>query len=160
MKNFKNIFTIALFVLGFANVVQAQSNNSSQQVSVNVAEIDVISISGNVAFTFSQATAGKSLDSVTGSASWSVSTNGRNRKITAELDSDLPKGLDLKVGMEAPNGAHSTGMKELSAKPKHLIQNLTSVSQSGMAINYEVTAKVDVASSSYARTILFTITKN
>lgn len=160
MKSVNSTLALALLVFGFTNAIQAQSNRTSQQIRVAVAEVDVFSCLGKVSLTFPQTSSGSGIESATGTATWFVSTNGNNRKITAELDSDLPEGLDLKIGMEAPIGVKSTGMKSLSAQPTRLIQNLTNSRQSGMTISYMATATTHVLSNSYHRTVIFTITMN
>ena len=96
MKRFFSFFALALFA---TTASFAQSNVATQQVSINVAEIAVIAVQGNVSMTINQATAGQAPDAATASATYAVTTNGTQKKITAELDTDMPTGLTLSLIM-------------------------------------------------------------
>ena len=157
MKRFFSFFAAALFL---TTASFAQSNVSTQQVSINVEEIDVISISGSVNMTINTATAGEAPDAATASATYAVTTNGKNRKISAELDQDMPEGLTLYAEMSAPGDASSKGKVELSGKAKDLIHKLTKVNASGLSLAYEAVATVDADPDNVTRTVTYTITKN
>lgn len=156
----KRFFSLALASLLFTSVAFAQSNASTQQVSINVEEIDVISISGSVNMTINQATAGQAPDAATASATYSVTTNGKNRKISAELDQDMPEGLTLFAEMSAPGDSKSKGKVELGNKSKDLVHKLTKVNAAGLALNYEAVATVDADPDNVVRTVTYTITNN
>jgi alpha-L-arabinofuranosidase len=157
MKRFYSFFALALFAV---TASFAQSNVATQQVSINVSEIAVIAVQGNVSMTISQATAGQAPDAATASATYSMTTNGTQKKITAELDSDMPTGLTLNATMAAPKGAKSSGKTELSGKAVDLVTNVTKVRGSGLSLAYEAVATVDADPENVTRTVTYTITNN
>lgn len=156
----KRFFSLAIASLLLTSASFAQSNASTQQVSINVEEIDVIAITGSVNMTINQATAGQAPDAATATASYSVTTNGKNRKISAELDQDMPDGLTLYAEMSAPGDSKSKGKVELSDKSKDLVHKLTKVNASGLSLAYEAVATVDADPDNVVRTVTYTITKS
>jgi len=156
----KRLFTLSLIALAFATTTYAQSNVASQQVSINVAEIAVIAVQGNISMTINSATAGQAPDAATASATYAVSTNGTQKKISAALDVDMPTGLTLNATMDAPNGANSQGKQSLSQSSIDLVTNISKVRGSGLGLAYEAVATVDASPDSYVRTVTYTITNN
>ncbi len=125
-----------------------------------VSEIAIIAVQGNVSMTINQATAGQAPDAATASATYAVTTNGTQKKITAELDSDMPDGLTLNATMAAPSGASSAGKTELSDKAVDLVTNVTKVRGSGLSLAYEAIATVDADPDNVSRTVTYTTTNN
>lgn len=156
----KRFFSIALASFFFASLSFGQANVATQQVSINVADIAVIAVQGNVNMTINAATAGQAPDAATASATYALTTNGKNMKISAELDQDMPDGLTLYAEMGAPNGAKSKGKVALSDKGKDLVQQVTKVNASGLSLNYEAVATVEAEVANVVRTVTYTITKN
>ncbi len=156
----KNVTTFALALIFAASTAFAQSNTATQNVSINVAEIAVIAVTGNVSMTINAATAGQAPDAATASSSYNLTTNGEDKKITAELDSRMPKGLTLKATMAAPEGAESEGKMTLSDRAVTLVSDISQVRGSGLSLNYEAVATVDAEPDSYTRTVTFTITSS
>ena len=156
----KNILILALFALTLVSTASAQSNKASQQVAINVAQISVIAVQGNINMVIASATAGQAPDAATASATYSVTTNGKNQKISAQLDRAMPTGLSLFATMEAPSKAKSNGKVSLSNKASDLVTSITSVNQSGLALSYEAVATVDATPDNVVRTVTYTITNN
>ena len=156
----KNILTLALIAFAFVSTAAAQSNTASQQVAINVAEISVISVRGEINMTIASATAGQAPDAATASASYAVSTNGKNQKISAKLDQKMPEGLSLFATMEAPSKASSNGKVELSDKSSDLVTKISNTNQSGLALSYQAVATVDATPDNVSRTVTYTITTN
>ena len=152
-------FFLALAALLFANSASAQSS-AQQQVTVEVAEIAVIAVQGNVQMTINQATPGQNPDPVSASATYSVSTNGANKKITAQLNRNMPTGLTLEAALGAPTTGRSRGTKTLSRQAVDLVTGITRVRGNGLSISYTATATVDARPDTYARTVTYTITNN
>ena len=73
-----------------------------KEVEINVSEINVIAVQGEISMTISQATAGQAPDAATDAGTYALTTNGTKKKITAELDEDMPTGFDV----ECEHGAH------------------------------------------------------
>lgn len=156
----KKFFTTTFALIALASTSFAQSNVASQQVSINVAEIAVIAVTGNVSMTINAATAGQAPDAATASSTYNVTTNGTNKKITAELDLAMPTGLTLSATMAAPSGASSAGKQALSATAVNLVTGITKVSGTGLSLAYEAVSTVDATPDNYARTVTYTITNN
>ncbi len=157
MKRFFTLFALALIA---SSTAFAQSNVATQQVSINVSEIAIIAVQGSVSMTINQATAGQTPDAATASATYAVTTNGTQKKITAELDSDMPTGLTLNATMAAPSGASSAGKTTLSSSAVDLVTNVTKVRGNGLSLAYEAIATVDADPENVSRTVTYTITNN
>lgn len=156
----KRYYALLAFALLTTTAAYAQSNVATQQVSINVSEIAVIAVTGNVSMTINQATAGQAPDAATASATYAVTTNGTQKKITAELDQDMPNGLTLNATMAAPSGASTAGKTALSSDAVDLVTNVTKVRGSGLSLAYEAVATVDADPDNVTRTVTYTITNN
>ncbi len=156
----KKYFAIALALIAFNTKTFAQSNVASQQVSINVAEIAVIAVSGNVSMTINTASAGQAPDPTTSSSTYNVTTNGTNKKITAELDHAMPAGLTLSATMAAPSGASSAGKQALTGTAVNLVTGITKVRGNALSLSYEAVATVAAQPDNYSRTVTYTITNN
>ena len=156
----KNIFTFALLALAFVSTASAQSNKASQLVSIDVAQISVIAVQGEINMTIASATAGQAPDAAAASATYAVTTNGKNQKISAQLDRAMPTGLTLFATMEAPSKAKSNGKVELTNKSADLVTKISNTNQSGLSLAYEAVATVDATPDNVKRTVTYTITSN
>lgn len=72
----------------------------------------------------------------TWSNTYSISTNGVNKKVVAFLDADMPQHTSLQVSLTAPKGARTLGMQTLSATPVDLVLEVSMVGASGLPMNY------------------------
>jgi len=156
----KRLLTLAILLFGLTTTAYAQSNVATQEVEINVSEINVIAVQGEISMTISQATAGQAPDAATDAGTYALTTNGTKKKITAELDEDMPTGLTLNANMSAPSGAGSKGKKSLSDEAVDLVTDITQVRGSGLALNYEAVATVDADPDTYKRTVTYTVTSN
>lgn len=156
----KRFFSLAFAALLFSCSVFAQPNVSTQQVSINVEDIAVIAVQGTINMTISAASAGQAPAPATASTTYALTTNGKEMKISAELDQDMPDGLTLFADMASPNGARSRGKKALSDRSTDLLHNITKVNASGLSLNYEAVATVEADVDNVVRTVTYTITKN
>ena len=156
----KRYYALLAFALLTTSAAYAQSNVATQQVSINVSEIAVIAVTGNVSMTINQATAGQAPDAATASGTYALTSNGTDKKISAELDSDMPTGLSLYATMAAPSGATSAGKVELSDSSADLVTSITQVRGTGLSLAYEAVATVDADPDNVTRTVTYTITNN
>jgi hypothetical protein len=158
------LFVIALVMGGLSWEAAAQT--AQQTVTVVVQEINALSVSNSaVSLTINAAsTAGQEPDAVTNNATtYSLTTNGENKKITAELDSEFSTGITLEASLAAPSGSGtSAGLLPLSTSAQNLVTGLTRVKGTGLTITYSASATVAAApnGSGEARTVVFTITSN
>lgn len=147
--------TVAL--LSAASVAQAQT--STQNVTFQVNAVNQIAVAGSPSLTVNTAVAGSAPTAATASATWAVTTNQSNAKITASLDSDMPAGLTLSVNLGAPTGASSAGAMALSSLSVDVVTGITKLAQGALSIGYSLSATTAagvVASTS--RTVTYTIT--
>ena len=143
--------------LGAASVAQAQ--NATQNVTFQVNAINQIEVSGTPSLTISTATAGSAPTAATASASWAVTTNHSNAKVTAKLYSDMPAGLTLTVNMAAPSGGTSLGATELTSTSVDVVTGITQKAEAGLSIGYGLSATTAAGVvGSTSRTVTFTIT--
>ena len=156
----KRFFSFLALAIALTSASFAQSNVATQQVSINVSEIAVIAVQGTVAMTINAASAGQAPEPATASATYAVTTNGTQKKITAELDNDMPTGLTLSATMAAPSGASSAGKQALSSSAVDLVTNVTKVRGTGLSLNYEAVATVEADVTNTSRTVTYTITNN
>lgn len=144
-----------LFVTGLAS---AQSNVATQQVNIDVREISVLAIQGGpVSLVIDSATAGQELNSASATSSYMLTTNGEDKRITAELDSNMPNGITLSATWEAPAGAASEGKRVLTNRPVTLVNGITRTRDMG-AITYEASATLEAGVTQVSRTVLYTVT--
>jgi hypothetical protein len=147
--------TMAL--LSAASVAQAQT--STQNVTFQVNAVNQIAVAGSPSLTVNTATAGSAPTAATASATWAVTTNQSNAKITASLDSDMPSGLTLSVNMGAPTGASSAGATALSSASVDVVTGITKLAEGALSIGYSLSATTAAGVvSSTSRTVTYTIT--
>jgi hypothetical protein len=156
----KKIF-IAAMVAAAASLAapeaNAQSNQASHDVSFEVQAINSISVTGSPSLTIVAANAGSAPTSVSASASYSITTNELNQKVTASIDSDMPSGVTLSVLLGAPTGASAT-QQSLSTIAKDVLSGVSTLSEAGLSMDYTLsaTAAAGVVPAD-SRTVTYTI---
>lgn len=136
-------------------------SSATQTVTFSVNVINEISISGSPsALAVSTSTAGAAPNSVSDSSTrYAITTNGSNRKITAELDQAMPAGVTLKVNLAAPTGASSAGPVVLETTAADVVTGITGLNQRAKGITYELSATPAAGTvGSQQRVITFTVT--
>ena len=92
------------------------------------------------------------------SSTYSITTNGDNKKIVASLDSSLSSDLSLVVSLQAPSGAQSVGDVFLSSQNATLVTNISRVAQSALQITYTFSSSNNSLAGTYSKTVRFTLT--
>ena len=159
MKNLLSILVLAFLCCGLATTAIAQS--ATQNVTIVVAAINEVSVSGNLTLTINSATAGSNPDDATdNTTTYSITTNGTNKKITGQLDLAYASGLSLKVNLTAPTGGTSQGQKTLSTTAQDLVTGISGLAESAIQIAYTASATAAAASNGAGetKTVTFTIT--
>jgi hypothetical protein len=154
---FGRILAALAMTLSAVNAASAQT--ATQIVTFQVTAINQISFAGSPSLTISTATAGNNPTSATNAtATWAVTTNQSNAKITASLNSDMPTGLTLWVMLGAPVGSTSIG-NSLSTTAVDLVTGITQRAQGGLVVTYslDATPAAGVVAST-TRTVTYTIT--
>ncbi len=133
---------------------------TTQTVTYEVQAIDELAVTGTPSLTVHTATAGSAPDAVTdNTATYAITTNETNRKITGAIDSNMPSGVTLSVNLGAPAGATSAGKQSLSSTPVDLVTGISTLNESGKSISYELvaTSAAGVVASA-SKTVTLTIT--
>jgi hypothetical protein len=150
----------AVAAMTFAGSANLFAQTATQTVTFQVDAINQISVSGSPTLAINAAVAGGAPTSVaTTGATWAVTTNQSNAKITASIASAMPTGLTLSANASAPSGATSAGAKALGTTAVDLVTGITKINASGLALQYtlDATAAAGVVSST-TRVVTYTIT--
>ncbi|MBO6574826.1 MAG: hypothetical protein JJ896_05390 [Rhodothermales bacterium] len=157
-KYFYTLATVAALLA--AAPVSAQTAN--QTVTVVVSDINSISVSsGSVTLTVNSATAGSNPDDATDSStSYSITTNGSAKKITAALGSAYATGISLAINLTAPSGGTSAGSTTLTTSAQEVVTGISNLAESGIGISYTASATPSATSNGAgeAQTVTLTIT--
>lgn len=135
-------------------------NTANQTVGYEVTAINELSISGNPGnLVVNTAVAGSQpTDATEATTTYNITTNGTNKKITAQLDTAMPANTTLKVALTAPAVGSSAGEVTLSATAADLVTGVTQVIGSGLSIAYRLQATVAAGVVGAAtKTVTFTI---
>jgi len=139
----KKLIALVSVALIFGLCMNAYSaDNVTQTVTYEVQAINEITVSGNPgALVISTATAGSQPTAATdATTSYSVTTNGTNKKITGSIDTAMPANTSLLVTLTAPTGGSSAGQVALSTTAQDLVTGISTLAESGLTISYEFTA--------------------
>lgn len=91
-------------------------------------------------------------------ASYAVTTNEDNRKISASIEQPLPQGLHLLVSLAAPMDSTSFGERELGTSAVDLVAGITRTNESNLPITYKLIATSQAAPVSTSALVTYTIT--
>jgi hypothetical protein len=161
MKNSIKTIMAALLVSGIAAGSMFASDTATQNVTFTVSSINDITVSGPpAAMTVTAGTAGGAPTSASDtSSSYAITTNESNRKITAQIDEDMPSNVALRVTLAAPTGATSAGAVTLSSAPADVVTGISNLNESGKGITYGLSATSAAAPvTSASRTVTLTVT--
>lgn len=153
----RRILAILMMVSALSSAAGAQTAN--QTVTFQVDAINQIAFTGNPSLVVNTAAAGSNPANATAAATWAVTTNQSNAKVTASLNAGLPPNVTLTVDLAAPAGATSAGAQSLGTTAVDLVTSITQVAQSGLGVMYTLTATAAAGVvASTTRTVTYTIT--
>lgn len=158
MKTIRYAAALALAASAFA-ARDASAQTATQTVGYEVTAINEISVAGSPSLVINDATPGSGLTSASASGTYAITTNETNRKVTAQIDTNMPSGVTLSVTLAAPTGGTSTGAVTLSTTAQDVVTGVSNVNQSGLSISYGLAATVAagvVAAGN--KTVTYTIT--
>ena len=152
---------LAAIVAVSFNVFAAQT--AEQLVSFTIGSSNELSVSGAPGLMeIIAAAAGEDpLDVSDNNTSISYSTNSSNKKITGDLDSDMPLGVTLRVHIASPGGAQgvSQGSQPLSLASADLVTGISKAVVQDATITYTLSATTTADPVDNAtRTVTFTMT--
>ena len=133
----------------------------NQTVTFEVQAINELSVSGNPgALIINSANAGfEPIEVTDSSTNYGITTNGINKKITGEINSNMPANCALKISMAAPAGGVSTGHTVLSTIASELVTGISGLAESAKTITYSFSATIAAGLiSSDSRTVTLTLT--
>ena len=162
MKKVLMIFLmIAALVSVSLNVFAAQS--SEQLVSFTIGAANEISVSGSPGLLeiLAPAAGENPLPVIDNNTSISYSTNSSNKKITGDLDADMPIGVVLQVHVASPGGAQgiSQGAKPLSLVSADLVTGISKAAVQDATLTYTLSATTAAEPvENEVRTVTFTMT--
>jgi len=161
VTGFMTVTLVALLALAALPATTAE-----QTLSYQVEAINELTVSGSPEpLIINTATAGSEPTSVTdASTTYAITTNGGNnsRKITAQLDSDMPNDLTLCITLSGPTGADAPPTDViLTTTPVDVVICINSVAQNGLTITYTLSAAATVGVVNPAiKTVTLTITSS
>jgi hypothetical protein len=158
----KLAITVAAIGLMLAFIRLALAANTAQQtVTFQVDAINEISVSGNPGnLVINTATPGSQpTDDTDASTDWAVTTNGTNKKMTGDINANMPANVTLQTNLVAPTGGSSTGDQPLSTTAADLVTAITQVAESGLTITYTLSATIAAGTVAQdTRTVTLTLT--
>jgi hypothetical protein len=160
MKKLATGAAVMGLVLGLVGLALA-ANTAQQTVTFQVDAINEIAASGNPGnLAVSTATAGSQPDNDTdNSTNWALTTNGTNKKMTGDVDSNMPANVTLQINLTAPTVGSSSGDVSLSTTAADLVTAITQVAESGLTITYTLSATVAAGTVAQdTRTVTLTLT--
>lgn len=155
----RRILASVALLVGVTTAAAAQTT-ATQTVTFQVDAINEIAFAGAPSLLINSATAGSAPTSATSAvATWAVTTNQSNAKITASINAVMPAGLALSANLAAPAGASSAGLQSLSTVAVDVVTGITQIAASALGVTYQLdaTAAAGVVASQ-SRTVTYTIT--
>lgn len=159
----KSILNLAIFAaIGASFAVPAfAASSATQTVTYAVSAINELAVSSpTVSLTVNSAVAGSAPTSASdATTTYAVTTNETARKITGAINTSMPTGVTLSVGLAAPSGALSAGLQPLSTTAVDLVTSMETVNDPSKVISYQLaaTSAAGVVASA-AKTVTLTIT--
>lgn len=149
-----SLFLVITTILGLSGLALA-ADFTTQTVTFEVLAVNDISVSGDPGPLVTIAGSSDTDNSTT----YNITTNEANKKITGQLDADMPPNTTLEINLAAPTGATSLGNVILSSAAADLVTGIGILSESGLTITYTFTADASAGViASDTRTVTLTIT--
>jgi hypothetical protein len=139
-----NNYLRAFMLICIAALLQGRAFGAQIGTSVvtfNFQAIDELTVIGTPSLTINSAVAGEQPQPVTDTSStYSVSTNGTNKRITAVIDKLMPAYTTLEIQLTAPGSGTSTGYKTLSTTAADVVTGISHIASSNRMITYRFSA--------------------
>ena len=162
MTRLSTLLFATLFALGSLQIAPAQggpvADDASHTVTIDLAEMNAISVGGDVEIVLDAVTAGQDPTPQTAESGYRLTTNSTQaRKVTASIDGFEEDGITLAAELSTPGSGASAGEKVLSSSPVNLITEIEQVAGSG-DITYRASATAQADPGSYEQTVTYTVT--
>jgi hypothetical protein len=144
---------IPVFVAAFS--APASGQTATQALKIEIRPISRLAVIGATSFTLPKAArAGV----VTASASYAITTNEVNRRITVAIDEPMPAGVTLRMRMDAPEGAAAKDGVTLSTDPQTAVSGISRLNAKDLGIDFELETGADaVIPATTTRTVKVTL---
>ncbi|HEY5061469.1 MAG TPA: hypothetical protein VII52_08020, partial [Gemmatimonadaceae bacterium] len=147
---------VAILMVATSGLV---AQKATQTVGFRVDPIDQIAVQGAPVLIVSNRSAVGPTRVTSGGATWNVTTNQNNAKVTASLGAEMPAGVTLSVSLGAPAGGVSAGLKPLGLAAVEVITSVGRVAAANLPMSYQLdVAATASAESAASRVVTFTIT--
>ena len=132
---FTVILALAALYLGWAMA----GNSVTQTLNFQIGSFNEIAVSGDPdRFVIDRLNPGPFRTEITDSSTtYSITTNGENRKITMQLDQNMPQNTDLKVTLTPPPGCQGNLEVPLSANAVDVITGISHKVAANLGITYK-----------------------
>src|SRR3954471_2255230 len=150
---------IALSLAVIASLpTSGRAQAATQQIGIEIRPINQLAVVGTTNFVIpARKKAGPATVSVA-SASYAVTTNEENRRITVALDEALPEGVTLTMKMDAPNGATANDAVVLSTAPQTAVNGISRLNAGNLGISFSlITSDRAVVPDTTTRTVRVTL---
>lgn len=152
---------LAFGVHGLAQAQAITTASASHDVTLEVLEINTISLTdANVSLVIDAddaPAAGTQIYSESATTSYSLSTNGSNKKLIGSMDV-APSSGNLSVSLSAPSTGISRGNIELSTVSKDLVTSVARVAGSALTMQYTYSVNVSEGTmASETKTVTYSI---
>ncbi len=146
---------LVLFLQGSAHGAQVGTTS----VTFTFQAIDEIAVTGAPTLTINSAIAGQQPQPVVDTSStFSISTNGTNKRITASINKLMPANTTLEIQLAAPGSGTSTGYKTLSTVAADVVTGISHMASASKTITYRFSATTAAGVLTDSCTVTLTLT--
>jgi hypothetical protein len=159
MKRTSFVKGLGAAAIGAALVASpAAGQTATQLVRMEIRPINQLAVIGTTSFTIAASKGAVKPGVTTAAASYAITTNEENRRITVAIDEALPEGVTLRMRMDAPEGAQSLDAVTLSTSPQTAVAGISRLNARELGIAYElVTGTGVVVPAKTTRTVRVTL---
>jgi hypothetical protein len=129
---------VALVALASTGPVAARAQSATQSIRMEIRPISQLAVRGTTSFTIPARNVGPATV-VSSSASYAITTNEENRRITVAIDEPLPDGVTLRMRMDAPAGAEAADEVTLSTTPQTAVTGISRLNARDLGIDFSLT---------------------
>ena len=140
-----------------ALATSARAQTATQVIRMEIRPVNQLAVRGTTTFTI-PARQLQAATVVSSTATYAVTTNEENRRITVAIDESLPAGVSLSMRMVAPAGAQAAEDVMLSTVPQTAVNGISRLNASDLGIAFSLTTgKSAVVPVSITRTVRVTL---
>jgi len=157
MKGLRAVLLTYCFTVFLSQAADGAQVGTSA-VTFRFQEIDEIAITGSPLLTISSAVAGQEPQPVVDTSStYSISTNGTNKRITASISRSMPPHTTLEIQLEDPGSGTSMGFVTLSTVAADVVTGISRAAAANRTITYRFSATTAAGILTKACTVTLTL---